>query len=467
MKEEIKKIFKDKKVLILGFAREGVSTYKFLRKNFPQEVLSIADIVKENELSPEARFILKNDQKVESFLSSFYLDKLDEFNLIVKSPGIPYRATQIQEALKKGITFTSQTKLFLEIIKGKVIGVTGTKGKSTTASLISHILKSCNRKSVIVGNIGKPALDYLSEDTPNTIFVYELSSHQLFDLDFSPHIAIFLNIYNEHTDYYKNFNEYFVAKTNITLNQEKSDYFIYNYDFNILNDLAKKTKAKVLSFSIKSKKNVNCYIADQEVFLKILGESNVISLKDISLKGFHNIANVMAAVLATDILNVSIDDIKKAITSFKPLEGRLELIREFNGVNFINDTLATIPEATLAAIDAFPNQKISLILGGYERKLDYSRLTSEIVQRNNIVTIVLLGSVANRLSKGLMRKSYRGKIINLGKSKMEQIVNTAYKNTPKDGIVLLSPAAASFDMFKDYKDRGEQFKKAVEKITLE
>lgn len=425
MKDKLNKLFENKKVLILGMGREGKSTYKFIKKFYPDLKLSTADKKQGDD----------------------YLKNLKDFDLIIKSPGISWNIKEIKEAKENGIKFTSQTQIFLDLFRDQTIGVTGTKGKSTTSSLIYHILKNSGKNSKLVGNIGKPVLDYIGKNDRDTIFVYEVSSHQLSDITKSPHIAVFLNIYPEHLDYYSDFKEYFEAKANITKFQNNDDILIYCSDFEELRKLVEFSKTQQFSFSSKDS-------------LDKFG----IRISKIPLLGRHNLNNIKAAILASQHMVVSNQNIKKGIETFIPLEDRLETIGSVNGVSFVNDTLATIPQATIAALNAFGDKEITIILGGFDREIDFDILGSHISKRQNIQNVILIGQTAKRIKKSLLKYNYSGKIHDLGNSGMEEVVKLAYKITPKGGVVLLSPASASFDMFKDYKDRGNQFKKAVRRL---
>jgi UDP-N-acetylmuramoylalanine--D-glutamate ligase len=446
--------YENKRILILGFGREGQSTFNFLQKHFKTQEIGVADrnkSLKDNDL------VKTNKNKITNLsLGSSYLRYLADYDLVFRSPGISPNLEEIKVAKEKGVKFTSQTKLFFELKKGTVVGVTGTKGKSTTSSLIYHILMKSGIKTEIIGNIGKPPLDYLKSDSPDTIFVYELSSHQLYDLEKSPHVAVFLNFYEEHLDYYKNINEYFNAKTNIAIHQTKNDHFIFNPQFNRIKSLASKLKSHVHLFSLENNSKAECILDGDTIKLN---DKKVINTKDIPLTGKHNITNAMAAILVTKSIGLNIKDISISIKSFHPLEGRLEPVGVIGNAYFVNDTLATVPEATIAALETFKGKKVTLILGGYERDLDYRNLCSEIVKNKEIVSIITIGSTASRIHKLLKDRNYGGNLLNLDDSSMDEIVRSAYDNTEKNGIVLLSPAAASFDMFKNYEDRGNNLKK--------
>jgi len=394
---------KDKKILILGFGREGRDTLLFLRKIFPKKVLRVAD---QKTIKGENIIIEKN-----------YLKALKEYDVIIKSPGIPMKT--IKPYISKKQEVISQTKIFFENCHNVIIGVTGTKGKSTTASLIYSILKQAKFPVHLVGNIGKPALSSLLKAKKNDIFVYELSSHQLFDLKQSPHISVFLNVYPEHLDYYKNFNEYAGAKANITLFQKKNDYLIYNSEDKIVSKIAKKTKAHKLA-----------------------------------IKGKYYDLDIEAAKKVASIFKISQKTIEKAIKEFKFLPHRLEFVGKFKGIEFYNDSLSTIPQSTIEALDFFNGRVQTMILGGFDRGLDFKELGKKIV---GIKTLILFPDTGKRIYKAI--KGRKPKCF-FTKS-MKKAVKLAYSHTDKDMVCLLSPASASFGLFKDYKERGDIFKKQV------
>lgn len=412
--------FKNKKVLILGFGREGESTLKILNKYLPNQKIDVADIKD----------------------GSNYLDNLTQYDIIIKSPGIPNKLSEVQNAISKDVVFTSQSEIFFDLVEGTVVGVTGTKGKSTTTSLIYHILKTANKKVFLVGNLGLPVLDYLDKDSEDSIFCFELSSHQLSNLKRSPHIAVFLNIYSEHLDYYNDYQDYFEAKTNIAKYQTEDDVFVYNGEFELINKFADEVKSKKIDI-------------------------NSFELSDIKTKllGSHNLNNIKAAWIVAKELRINSEEIKSGIESFSPLEDRLELVRSINNIDFINDTLATIPEATISAVESFSNyENITLILGGFDRGNNFDDLAEYLTTSRNVKNIILIGQTAVKIKNSLESKNYKFKIIEMSTSDMTKIVKKAYELTAPKGLALLSPASTSFDMFKDYKDRGNQFKEAVNNL---
>ena len=412
----------NKKVLILGLGREGKSSLKFLKKNFKNIEIGVGD----------------------KKLSRTYLKSIKNYDVVIKGPGIPLK---IVKPYLKGKILTSQTDLFLKKHKEITVGVTGTKGKGTTVSLIQHILKKSKQKSILLGNIGVPSLDsyYLNPD----VFVYEMSSHQLQDLKISPHISVLLNAHEGHLDYYDNVKDYHKAKFNIAKYQTKDDFFIYNSDFKEFKYLSKGEK---LSFGKKG----DCYIKDNYVYLD---KKKFISIKNIQLEGEHFIYDVMAAILVCKLLKVPNTIIKQQIKSFKTQEYCLSKIGEYKGITFYNDSFATEPIATISALKALKNVQ-TLILGGYERHINFEEL-AEIIIEKNIKTIIYFKPAGLRIKKELKKHTNNIKFIET--DSMKDAVKSCYQLTEKGSICLLSPACASFGMFKDYKDRGEQFTKYVKK----
>jgi len=336
--------------------------------------------------------------------------------------------------------------------------------------LIYKILKNSGLKAKLVGNIGKPVLQILQKSKKEDIFIFELSSFQLENLKKSPHIAVFLNLYPAHLDYHKNFRNYQKAKENITLHQSEKDFFIYNTESSHLEKIAKKTKALRIGLKIHPKKiRVKNF---KEASLKgnwlLWGKEKIISKKDIPLKGEFNILNILAAIAVGKILGIPNNKIKKAIKSYKSLPHRLEFIGKYKGIEFYNDSLATIPEAVIAALGALGTKVETLILGGVNVKgFDFSRLAKEIVSKK-INTLVFLNKSSdnkNETGKRIWNEVKKIKKQKLPKSffvsSMREAVKIAYQETKKGGICLLSPGAPSFNLFKNYKERGKLFKKFV------
>jgi UDP-N-acetylmuramoyl-L-alanine---L-glutamate ligase len=460
--EKLLESLANKRILILGFGREGQSTYRFLRKHFPNETVSIADRQPLLSFDEKTRQMISADKNSKHYFGENYLDHIGEYDVIIKTPGIS-KDEKIEIAEKNGIIITSQTQLFFSLFRDRIIGVTGTKGKSTTASLICHILKNAGTDAILLGNIGTPALDYADSDTGNRWYVYELSAHQLSDVRQSPKIAVFLNIYREHMDYYRTFDEYHSAKKRITLFQNNHDVFIFNADQKELQDVAGITVAQSLGFSQLQSVASVCFV-DHDAIVSLYHQKpeRIISVADIPLLGAMNRNNVMAATLVGQAVSISAEIIASSICSFVPLAHRLEKVGVYRGITFYDDALATIPEAAIAAIESFPDGSIgTLIAGGFDREQDFGALARRIVE-HHIKTLVLFPTTGERI---------RDALVHVGSSSvlpacilvhnMEEAVRVVYEKTEAGKICLLSCASPSFGLFKDYRDRSEQYKREI------
>ena len=409
--------YKNKKIAIVGYGLEGQDAERFLKSKG-------ADVT-----------ILDQKDNLN------YLKHLNKYEIIVRSPGVYPFKKELVEVVKKGIRITTPTHIFFNEFKGKIIGVTGTKGKGTTSTLIYELLKSAKFDVYLAGNIGKPMLELLPLLTSKSYVVLEMSSFQLIDLPVSPDIAVILNITTDHMDWHKDQKEYIKAKKNIVKFQKPSDWSVINSEYKISKSFTKETKANVIYFSKQS-------LSDEYK-------------KDLILRGEHNLENIAAAVAVSKILNIKKDLIVKTVKNFRGLEHRLEFVKFFNGVGFYNDSFATGPQPTVAAINSFTEDE-TLILGGSDKGLDYKELGEVINKKENVKNVILIGQIRNQIKKCI--KSQRVKIYDLGIKNMNEIVKKSFEITKKGGVVILSPAAASFDMFQNYKDRGNQFKEAVNKL---
>lgn len=462
-------LFTNKKIAVLGLSTEGLDVIKFLLKIRPKVNITGLDQKTAQQFSPEIINYLQK-KPVKLILGENYLNTLSAFDLIIRSPGFPLRNKELKKAHDKGVEITSLTKLFFENCSGKIIGVTGTKGKGTCSSLIAKMLKRKYSKVFLGGNIGQPLLSKISQINKNSWIVLELSSFQLEDLKRSPKIAVVLNITSDHLasgsfdspNYHLNINEYLEAKRNILKYQDISDYAVVNVDYSISKDLTNITKAKIWPFSRKRKIKIGAYYEKNKLYLSDQKKIYfLVDKKDLILRGDHNLENILAASLAAYLAGVSLKEIVSSILSFKGLDHRLQFIRSINGVNYYNDSFSTTPETAIAAIRSFSEPKI-MILGGSDKGAEFIELAKEI-KNTNIKLIILIGQMADKIEKSLFKIKAGIKIIK-GLINMDQIVQTAYLNSQKGDVVLLSPACASFDLFKNYKDRGEQFIKAVKKI---
>lgn len=492
--------FNGKKVAILGFGLEGKDLFNYLIKQganitvFDQKNkkdLNLPDVLTANPQGSKpdnppgyTDSNLSSEKNVKFECGRNYLSKgLKKFDIIFRSPGVYRYIPEILEAEKSGTEISSATKLFIEKCPAKIIGITGTKGKGTTATLIYKILKQDGKDVYLAGNIGKPFLELLSKLKKSSWVVLELSSFQLIDLNQSPNIAVVLNISTDHLDWHKDRNEYINAKKSIVRYQLREDYAVINSDYSTSRKYANLTKAKIFFFSKKNITNGG-YVKDGNIYLSVnyhhpksssgSEKKNILNhiqndnktpvlvgnTSKLKIKGEHNWENVCAAICAARLAGADISSIKKTVFSFKGLEHRLELAGKYKGVSFYNDSFSTNPQTTIAAVNSF-DEPITLIIGGSDKGLGYTKLARKLNERKSVANIVLIGEIAGKINKSLKTVAFNRKIVNLGKTAMKKIVQEGLKITPKGGILLLSPAAASFDMFKDYKDRGEQFKKAV------
>jgi len=450
---------KEKSILILGLGKEGMDNFEFLKKIFPNKILGLADQLKLKQLSKEKIERIKKGKKIRTHFGRNYLKAIPKYDVILKTPGVPFR--KVKPFLIKGQKLSSQTEIFLENCKTKIVGVTGTKGKGTTTSLIYKIFKKSGKKTELIGNIGNPVFSFLFPRKKYDVFVYELSSHQLQGLKISPKISVFLNLYQAHLDHFKNFSDYKKAKQNIAIYQSRRDYFLYNKDSKFLRNLAEKTKAKKISFSLKSK-NADCYSENGWIFYK---GKKVLKEKDICLIGKFNLYNVMAAICVAKLFGISNNTIRKAVKSFKPMPHRIEFSGKFKGIEFYNDSLATVPEATIFGIEVFQGRVQTILLGGHDAGQNFEKLSNTIL-KNNIKNLIFFPPVGKKISKEIKKRAriLKKDIKNLNfffVNSMEQAVKICFKKTEKGKVCLLSCAAPSFGIFKDYKERGDLFKKFV------
>ena len=456
--------FKDKKVAILGLGLEGLSNVNFFSKQ--GALVSVFDRKEKKDIDVR---VLKALEKLKAkfFGGEDYLDNLSGFNLIVRSPGIKLSEEKLQKAKEKGIEITSQTKLFFDLCPAKIVGVTGTKGKGTTSALIHEMLIKQGLDAYLVGNIGKPPFEILDKLNEHSIVVYELSSFQLLDLNKSPHIAVFLMTTKEHLNYHKNVEEYIDSKRNILRFQESSDFAIVNRDYPASNESDVFTKGKV--FQVSREQGVltdGAFVKDESIFLKRNGEEKkLIEIKDIILPGKHNLENICSASIASMLLGVSNKNIVDVLRSFKGLEHRLELVDTIKGVRYYDDSFSTTPETAIAAIEAFSDPEI-LILGGSSKNSDFSELGQVISEKENIKAIIGIGEEWERIKASIVNTRSKAFLVE-GAKTMEQVIKAVNKITETGDVVLLSPACASFGMFKNYKERGEQFKDEVRKLRME
>jgi UDP-N-acetylmuramoylalanine--D-glutamate ligase len=473
---------KGKKVAVLGLGVENLPLAKFLIKQGAEVTVCDKNLNLKSQIS---NLKIKNHR-----LGHDYLENLTDFDIVFRTPGLSRLTPELLKAELEGVEISSSIKLFFDLCPAKIIGVTGTKGKGTCAALIYEILKKSqislspkgrvlrrqNLKSQIylAGNIGNPAISLLDKLKPADWVILELSSFQLQDLEKSPHIAIVLNITSDHLDYHKTRQEYVKAKENIVLHQTARDFAVINADYFTSLKFAALTKGKVYWFSRKKSIDEGCFVRWKsisngkefgrfgEVILRIKSKEHLICpTYEIDLIGAHNLENICAAVVASYLAGAKIQDIQKVVTTFSGLEHRLEFVTEINGVKYINDSYSTTPETVISAIESF-SEPIVLICGGRSKGGNYDKMVKEIL-KSSVKSIVLIGETAGEIEKKLKvkKEKLKIKVKNLKFATMKEIVETAQREAKPGDIVLFSPGCASFDMFKNASDRGNQFKKAV------
>lgn len=448
MLNELIKYLEDKKIVILGFGREGKSMYKFLRKNFPKKTIAIAD---------KKDFLSNNEElgNIEAIIGEDYLENLENFDLIIKSPGISLKNIDKTNILDK---ITCQLDLFLRFFdKCQIIGITGTKGKSTTSTLMYEVLKKQKEDVKFLGNIGIPIFEVIEEVTQETIIVLELSSHALEFVRKSPNIAIMLNLFPEHLDFYNSYNDYVMAKFNIAKFQNDSDYFIYNSDNKDIKNVGFKYKENDIKVSIENnipEKN-KVYLLNDGIYLneKKLMDANI----ELNLKGKHNLNNIMFVLAVSEILNLDLEKTVESIKNMKGLEHRLEFVEKIDGIEFYNDSISTVPESTIQGIEALKNVN-TIIVGGNDRGLDL-KLLIEYLRKSDIENILCISKTGEYIYNEL--KDINKNVVKL--NELEEAVKISKKVTKKNTICLLSPAASSYDQFKNFEERGSKFKEYVRK----
>jgi len=446
-----------KKIVIFGFGKEGLSSANFLGKKN-----QIAVIDEKSKFQIDTEFFKKLKIKNANFYFGGNLPSDLRFDYLVRSPGVKPDNAIVKLLIKNGAILTSSTKIFFDECPTKIIAVTGTKGKGTTATLIFEMLKNQINNVFLAGNIGTPALDILPKVNKQSIVILELSSFQLIDLKKSPHIAVVLMITSEHLDWHQDTAEYCRAKESIVSFQNESDFAIINQDFKASKNFAQNTKAKVYFISTKQKTN-GIYLEGDSILSQIGNHEEIYKSSQVLLPGAHNLQNVVAAVAVAKIQNIKTKNIVQVLKSFKGLIHRLQLVKEINNIKFYNDSFSTIPETTVAAIEAFSQSKI-LILGGSSKNSDFSLLGQKINQDKSIKAIILVGKEAARIKEAIAKSGGTGAKLIEGAKNMHQIASQAYKEAKNGDVVVLSPACASFDMFKNYQDRGMQFIREVKRL---
>jgi UDP-N-acetylmuramoylalanine--D-glutamate ligase len=422
-------------IAILGYGVEGESVYNYYHAKFPDAIFTAYD----NKAEPKNP--LPSGVEFVGGVGDF---KGIVADLAIKTPAIPPSEVEVTGEV------TTMTREFLKVCPAPVIGVTGTKGKGTTASLIKSILDAAGKKTWLVGNIGTGAFDVLNQISADDIVVYELSSFQLWDADVSPHVAIVLGIEPEHLDVHEDFEDYVRAKSHIASFQTADDTVVYNS----ANQWSKQIATQSPGEKIPYLGSDGVYVRDDHFYY---GEQKLCSTNELMIPGQHNIENACAAIAAVHNWVQDPEIIANGLSSFEGLPFRLQLIRELDDVRYYNDSYSSAPPATRVALNAIDGP-IILIVGGYDRGLDYEEFGRSLQVYNSIKTFIVLGQTAPKIIAGLGQDNYVAVESLLG------AVSRAHDMAVKGDSVLFSPGCASFDMFKDFNDRGRQFTQLVEEL---
>ena len=391
------------------------------------------------------------------------LEKLKGFNVVFRSPSCLPTRPELQEEANRGAIVTTEVEMLMEMCPCKIIGVTGSDGKTTTTSMINAVLQKAGFNTFLGGNIGTPLFTRLPEIKPDDIVVLELSSFQLMNMHVSPDISVITNITPNHLNIHKDYDEYIDAKKNIFKYQNENGILILNYDNEITRKCCKEAKGKVIFFSSNTKLD-NGFIVDGDVIKECEDKvrKHILNTDEVILRGNHNFQNIATVLAATKTL-VDTDIAVQAIKEFKPVEHRIEFIREIDGVKWYNDSASSSPTRTLSGINAF-KENIVLIAGGYDKNLDYEPLAKPVLDK--VSTLILIGQTAEKIFDVVKNESEKqNKKIDIYMcDSLEQTIDIAKKSAKKGEVVLFSPASASFDMFKNFADRGQKFKNLVNNI---
>lgn len=459
--EEFNEYIKFRKVAIIGL---GVSNLPLLDDMYHKKAR--VTVFDERNIEKIPKHIM---DKITSYGFGFSfgkncLENLKGFDVIFRSPSCLPTKFELQQEENRGAIVTTEIEMLMKMCPCKIIGVTGSDGKTTTTSLIHAILQKAGYHVFLGGNIGTPLFTKLSEITPQDIVILELSSFQLMGMEISPDIAVMTNITPNHLNIHKDYEEYIEAKKNIFKYQNENGILILNHDNEIIKNCEKEANGKVIFFSRQEKLD-NGFMVDGRVIKECEDKirKHIFNGEDAILRGNHNLENIATAIAATKTL-VPIETAVEAIQEFKPVEHRIELVREIDQVKWYNDSASSSPTRTLSGLHAF-DEDIVLIAGGYDKNLDYKPLAKPIVEK--VKALLLMGQTSGKIFdvvKEELESQNKDLPIYMCES-LAQTVTMAKKLAKSGSVVLFSPASASFDMFKDFADRGNQFKKLVNELS--
>ena len=444
---------KGKKILVVGLGKSGLAAALFLRRRGAQ--VTVSDLRSAQALSKEIPSLLEAGIVVEA--GGHGLLTFRRQDLIVVSPGVPLSTPELVQVRRLGLPIIGELELAARFLKGKVLAITGSNGKTTTTTLCGEIFSAAALNPLVAGNIGLPVIDVVDRSTDAGWSVLEVSSFQLETTEsFHPHVAVILNITPDHLDRHGTFENYAAMKEKIFANQTGEDYLILNGDDPIAQQGASRTKSQVLWFSRSKIVRCGAFLLDGMVMFRPTEQGKpipVLPLAEIPLKGDHNIENVLAAVCAACVAKIPTQTIAQAVAAFQAVEHRLEFVAAIHGVDYYNDSKATNVDATAKAIASFPGN-IHLILGGKDKNSDYTQLNALL--RARVKAVYTIGSAAEKIERQIFGVT---RIIHTGT--LEAAVDQASGQAVAGDVVLLAPACSSFDQFENYEERGKVFKQAV------
>jgi UDP-N-acetylmuramoylalanine--D-glutamate ligase len=445
--------FRGKRVLVVGLARTGVATSLFCSARGAS--VTATDARTENAIGDVLSQLRTAGVHLE--LGGHREETVLEQDLVIPSPGVPADAPLLKTARAKGITIWSEIELADRFLNGRLVGITGSNGKTTTTSLIEHILRSAGISTILAGNIGTPLISRVEETNDASVTVVELSSFQLELIDsFRPNISVFLNLTPDHLDRHHTLAEYGAAKARIFENQTEADSAVLNADDPATTKYAP-AKPQVFWFSRKQRVAQGAFVREDEIVFRRDGkEEALLKLQDIPMAGAHNVENVLASVAATRLAGADASAIAKGVRSFSGVEHRLEFVAEIGGVRYYNDSKATNVDATLKALDSFPG-RILVVLGGKDKGSDYIALQKPL--REKAILALLIGAAAEKIEKQIA-----GSVAIERAGTIERAVEIASHAARPGDVVLLAPACASFDQFENYEHRGRFFKDLVHQL---
>ena len=458
-----------KRVLILGFGREGQATLRFLRERLGSFEPGVADRRTLDRMSADEQTLLADIAPERVALGPDYLDAVADADVVIRAPGLPPDSPPLEAARQRGALVTSLVNLFFDVAPGRIVGVTGTKGKSTTTNAIYTVLRDAGFDARLGGNIGIPLLSCLEGADAQTVFVVELSSFQLSDLTRSPHVAVLQNVVREHVDYHGTFEKYVDAKGNLVRHQGADDIVVYNAGFEIPTTLASQSAARKIPFGLDPAPNRACFVEDGWLVAAQNGQAErVIAAADVPLPGAHNLFNVMPAIVVGRLFGIDAARIATSIRTLSALPHRMQLIHEWQGRQFFNDSLSTVPEAAMAAIAALHDRPTVLIAGGHDRGQEWTTFADAILGAN-LRAIVLLPETGPSMLAAIHERAAAHPDAKLphivSAPNLLDAVRCAIDASVPGTAILLSPAAASFGEFRNYEDRGNQFREAAIALT--